>query len=157
MTKHMIRNTAIAIAAAASLGLGACTSSVGGNVYSRGDVGSVNRVEAGTVTSVRQVKIEGTQSGIGTATGAVVGGVAGSTIGGGDEERAIGAVIGAVAGGIAGSAAERGVTGTTGYEYTIRLERNGEQVVIVQGSDVLIGIGAPVNIVYGNRVRVVPR
>lgn len=151
------RQLALAGAMVAALGLGACTSSVGGNVYSRGDVGSISRVESGQVVNARQVKIEGTQSGIGTATGAVVGGVAGSTVGGGDEERAIGAVVGAVVGGLAGAAVEKGATGTTGIEYTIRMDRDGRTVVIVQGADIVIPVGAPVDIIYGDRVRVVPR
>jgi outer membrane lipoprotein SlyB len=152
-----VRALAIAGVVLATLGVSACTSGVGGNVYSRGDVGNISRVETGTLIGARQVKIEGTQTGVGAATGAVVGGVAGSTIGGGDEERAIGAVVGAVLGGIGGAAVEKGTTGTTGFEFTVRLDSNGETVVILQGADIVIPIGAPVNIVYGDRVRVVPR
>jgi len=61
------------------------------------------------VESVRHVQIEGTRSGIGTAAGAVVGGIGGSNIGGG-KGSSVGTVLGAVAGGVVGSAIEQGTT-----------------------------------------------
>lgn len=150
------RAAAAAVLMTAGLGLSACAGGLGANDYSRSEVGNISRVEAGQVTSVRQVNIEGTGSGLGTATGAVIGGAAGSTIGGGDEERLIAGVLGAVLGGLAGSAVEEGTTSQQGFEYTIDLA-NGKTIVVVQGADVLLGVGAPVNVIYGNRVRVVPR
>ena len=59
--------------------LAACASSNSGGAYTRTQTRQVQTVKMGTVESVRLVKIEGTKSPIGTGTGAVVGGVAGST------------------------------------------------------------------------------
>ena len=85
-----------------SLTLLACATSRSGDVYSRDDTRKIQTVRMGVVESVRTVKIEGTQSNIGTATGAVVGGIAGSSVGSGGRDSAVAAVLGAVVGGIAG-------------------------------------------------------
>ena len=110
--------------------LAACASSNSGDVYRREDTRKVQSVRMGVIESVRNVKLEGTNSNIGTAAGAVVGGIAGSTVGEG-KGSAIGAVIGAVAGGIAGSAIEEVATRTDGVEITVKLD-NGSLVAIVQ-------------------------
>jgi outer membrane lipoprotein SlyB len=93
----------------------------------------VQTVKLGVVESVRQVKLEGTKSPVGTIAGGVIGGVAGSTVGQGSGS-AIMAAIGAVAGGLAGSAAEEGLTRKDGLEITVKLE-NGTLVAIVQEAD----------------------
>lgn len=110
--------------------LGACATSNSGDVYRREDTRKIQSVRMGVIESVRSVKLEGTNSNIGTAAGAVVGGIAGSTVGEG-KGSAIGAVIGAVAGGIAGSAIEEVATRTDGVEITVKLD-NGSLVAIVQ-------------------------
>ncbi|HWT29153.1 MAG TPA: hypothetical protein VN084_06540, partial [Methylophilaceae bacterium] len=76
----MRHNTMIVITAVALL-LGGCASSNSGSVYSRDEARRVQTVKTGVVESVRQVKLEGTKSPVGTAGGAVVGGVAGSQVG----------------------------------------------------------------------------
>ena len=119
----------ILIAVIAAL-LGACASSNSGDVYRREDTRKVQTVRMGVIESVRTVKLEGTNSNIGTAAGAVVGGIAGSTVGEG-KGSAIGAVIGAVAGGIAGSAIEEVATRADGVELTIKLD-TGAIIAIVQ-------------------------
>ena len=106
--------------------LGACATSNSGDVYRREDTRKVQSVRMGVIESVRTVKLEGTNSNIGTAAGAVVGGIAGSTVGEGK-----GSAIGAVAGGIAGSAIEEVATRTDGVEITVKLD-NGSLVAIVQ-------------------------
>ncbi|HSH98273.1 MAG: glycine zipper 2TM domain-containing protein [Methylophilaceae bacterium] len=113
--------------------LAACASSNSGNVYSRDEARKVQTIKMGVVESVRQVKLEGTKSPVGTAGGAIVGGVAGSTIGGG-KGSAIAAVVGAIAGGLAGSALEEGVTRKNGLEITVKLD-SGALVAIVQEAD----------------------
>ena len=79
---------------------------------------------------MRPVKLEGTESGVGTMSGAAVGGIAGSTVGGG-RGSAIAAVIGAVAGGIAGAAIEDSTTRRTGIEVTVKLD-SGQYIAVVQ-------------------------
>lgn len=147
---------ALAVAAAAG-SLAACASGLGGDDYSRSDAYSVARIETGVIVSSQPANIEGTKSGIGTATGAVVGGAAGSQIGGGDEERVIAGVLGAVVGGIAGSAIEEGTTRQAGTAYYVRLDKNGETVRILQADAQPMPNGTPVLVEYGARPRVVPQ
>jgi outer membrane lipoprotein SlyB len=152
-------NKAFAAAfAALALALAGCASGLGANSYERGQVGTVARVEEGTVVASRAIVIEGSQTGqtVGTATGAVIGGVAGSQIGGGSDERAIAGVIGAVGGGIIGNAIGKNATKQPGFAYTVRL-RSGELVTITQGGDIAIANGTPVLVEYGARARVIPQ
>jgi outer membrane lipoprotein SlyB len=128
-----MRTTPLLVIAAFSFILGACASSNSGSVYSRDEARKVQTVKLGVVESVRQVKLEGTKSPVGTIAGGVIGGVAGSTVGQG-RGSAIIAAIGAVAGGLAGSAAEEGLTRKDGLEITVKLE-NGTLVAIVQEAD----------------------
>ncbi|MBP8008661.1 MAG: hypothetical protein KAY87_05980, partial [Thiopseudomonas sp.] len=58
-----------------------CASSLSGDTYSRADARKVQTIRMGTIESLRPVRIEGTKTPIGAGAGAVVGGVAGSTIG----------------------------------------------------------------------------
>jgi outer membrane lipoprotein SlyB len=116
-----------------SLFLAACASSNSGSVYSRDDARKVQTIKTGVVESVRQVKLEGTKSAVGTVAGAAVGGVAGSSIGHG-KGSVVGAVIGAVAGGLAGSAIEEGVTRKDALEITVKID-GGALVAIVQEAD----------------------
>ncbi len=112
------------------LGLAGCASSNSGSVYSRDETRQMQTVKQGVVESVRQVKIEGTDSKIGAVAGGVVGGVAGSGMGKGKGEIITG-VLGAVAGAVAGSAAEEVLTRKDGVEITVKLN-DGSLVAIVQ-------------------------
>lgn len=121
---------AATLAVVGTLGLSGCASSRAGNVYSRDQARAAQTVTWGTVQAVRAVRIEGTRSQVGTASGAVVGGLAGSTVGGGTG-RAIATVGGAVLGGVAGAAAEEGITRTSGVEVTVAMD-NGNTIAVVQ-------------------------
>jgi len=125
--QHLLKSIAILIIASL---LNACASSNAGDVYSRDEARKIQTIRKGLVESVRTVKLEGTKTPIGTATGAVIGGVAGSTVGEG-KGSSIAAVIGAVAGGLLGSAAEEGLTRKDAFEITVKLD-NGSLVAIVQ-------------------------
>lgn len=118
------------VAALMVLGLAGCASSNSGGVYSRDETRQMQTVKQGVVESVRQVKIEGTDSKVGAVAGGVVGGVAGSGMGKGKGEIITG-VLGAVAGALAGSAAEEVLTRKDGVEITVRME-DGSLVAIVQ-------------------------
>ena len=52
--------------------LGACATSNSGDVYRREDTRKIQSVRMGVIESVRTVKLEGTNSNIGTAAGAAV-------------------------------------------------------------------------------------
>ena len=114
--------------------LGACASSNSGQVYSRDDARKTQTVRTGIVESVRQVKLEGTKSPIGTVAGAAVGGIAGSSIGEG-KGSSIGAVIGAVVGGLAGSAAEEMMTRKDALEITVKLDGGGLTAVVQEADE----------------------
>jgi outer membrane lipoprotein SlyB len=116
-----------------SIFLGACASSNSGSVYSRDDARKVQTVKTGVVESVRQVKLEGTKTPIGTVAGGAIGGIAGGSVGHGSGS-AIVAVIGAVVGGIAGSAAEEGITRKDALEITVKID-GGALVAVVQEAD----------------------
>jgi outer membrane lipoprotein SlyB len=117
------------IAAAALAFLAACTTT-SPDVVQRGDAQRLATVQDATVLSVRNVTVDGNQSGAGAATGAVLGGVAGSTRSSGRESAAI-AVAGAVAGAVIGNAIERGATREDAVEILLQM-RNGDRRAIVQ-------------------------
>jgi len=113
--------------------LSACAGGLGSGDYSREQARGVQEVQMGVVEALREVKIEGTKSGIGPAAGAVVGGVAGSEVGGG-KGSIIGSVLGAVAGGVAGGAVEEGATRQKGIEITVKLD-GGRTIAVTQAVD----------------------
>lgn len=125
-----VRRIAAGLAIAGMAGLVGCASDLGGDSYERAEARGVMTVRFGEVTTVRPVKLEGTESGVGTLSGAAIGGIAGSSVGGG-KGSAVAAVIGAVAGGIAGSAIENNTTRKLGVEITVKLD-NGQYIAVVQ-------------------------
>lgn len=140
----------IAVAAASVAVLGGCASSMSGGAYSRGQTRQVQEVQMGVVESVRQVKIEGTKSPVGTGAGAVIGGIAGSNIGAG-KGSTVGTILGAVAGGVAGSAIEEGVMRKDGLEITVKLD-NGRMIAITQEADEQFRVGERVRVLSGGGV-----
>jgi len=63
--------------------LSGCASNLSGDSYSRSEARRAQQVEYGEIISLRPVQIEGTKSPVGAGAGAVVGGIGGSTLGGG--------------------------------------------------------------------------
>jgi outer membrane lipoprotein SlyB len=129
-----------------SVFLAACASSNSGSVYSRDDARKVQTVKTGVIESVRQVKLEGTKTPIGTVAGGAIGGIAGGSVGNGGRTSAVVAVIGAVAGAIAGSALEEGITRKDALEITVKLD-GGALIAIVQEADEPFNIGEKVRII----------
>lgn len=134
--------------AALTLVVSGCANSYGTGTTSTRSVGQASTVYTGVVTSAREVTIKPDRSLIGTATGAVLGGLAGSELGGGDKAQTAGAIGGAVVGGIAGNAAGKAVGTQRGYAYIVRFD-NGEVKEIVQGADLYIQPGTPVSAIAG--------
>lgn len=135
---------------AGMLVLTGCISSRSGEVYSRDQARHMQDVQMGVVEHVREIVIEGTQSGIGAVAGGAVGGIGGGEIGHGKGSSA-GAVIGAVLGGVAGGAIEEATTRKKGYEITVRLD-SGRTVAIAQEADEVFKVGEPVRIITGGGV-----
>jgi outer membrane lipoprotein SlyB len=144
-----MRLTTLILVTAITGALGACATSNSGDVYSREDTRKVQTVRMGVVEGIRQVKLEGTKSPVGTIAGAAVGGIAGSTVGGNDKVSAIAAVIGAVAGAVAGAAIEEGITREDGIEITVKLD-NGTLIAIVQEATDKFTPGERVRLIESN-------
>ena len=142
---------------ALTLALAGCANSYGPSTASTGAVGQASTVYQGTVTSVREVTIKSDRSLIGTATGAVLGGLAGSELGGGDKAQTAGAIGGAVAGGVVGNQAGKALSTKRGYAYIVRFS-TGDVKEIIQGADIYIAPGTPVDIIAGaDGWKLVPR
>jgi outer membrane lipoprotein SlyB len=129
-------NRSILIAISISLltvGLTGCVSGLQGSTYSRSEARQVQEVEFGTVLSTNPVVIEGKQSGAGQLPGAIIGGVAGSSVGEGKGQQ-IFTILGAVGGAVVGSMIEEQATRTQGLELTIKMD-SGKTLSIVQEVD----------------------
>lgn len=149
-----MKKLALALVLPLALIINACTSNIGSNHYATSSTGEVNRAAKGTVVSVRQVSVQ-SENGAGTLIGAAAGGVAGSTIGGGNTAHILGALGGAVLGGMAGDAAQGALSKQGGYEYVIQLDSGG-MVTVTQGNDVLLTPGQKCMVLYGRQARVIP-
>jgi outer membrane lipoprotein SlyB len=125
-----------------------CGHQQAGTVYSRGAVGQAQTVEEGEVILVRQVKIEGSRSGIGTIAGGYLGYKGGKALSrniGSSSGSSATKVAGAVGGAVGGRAVERKATEKTGLEVTVRLE-NGRVISVVQPSGEQFDIGDKVRV-----------
>lgn len=116
-----------------TVGLTGCVSGLQGSTYSRSEARQVQEVEFGTVLSTNPVVIEGKQSGAGQLPGAIIGGVAGSSVGEGKGQQ-IFTILGAVGGAVVGSMIEEQTTRTQGLELTIKMD-SGKTLSIVQEVD----------------------
>ena len=116
-----------------TVGLTGCVSGLQGSTYSRSEARQVQEVEFGTVLSTNPVVIEGKQSVAGQLPGAIIGGVAGSSVGEGKGQQ-IFTILGAVGGAVVGSMIEEQATRTQGLELTIKMD-SGKTLSIVQEVD----------------------
>lgn len=96
-----------------------------------GQANVLQRTELGTVTSVREVNIEGQKSNLGMYGGGIIGGAAAS--GGRGVGGAVVQATGAVAGAVVGQAVEEVATRKRAQEITIRLD-DGSTVTVTQES-----------------------
>lgn len=141
-----VKAIAMAVCAVAVLG-GCAQQGLGGGDYSRSQVRGEQTVRMGVVESVREVRIDGRESGVGTATGAVLGGLAGSEVGKGRGSVA-GAVAGAVVGGIIGQSIEKSNTDRRGVEVTVKLD-SGKIIAVTQEADEVFRVGDRVRVLSG--------
>ncbi len=151
--KNLLRGAMLGLL---SLSVVACAVSPAGNVYSARDAGVPSRVKIGTLVSVEPIVIQGDNTGIGAGTGAVLGGVAGSQIGGGDDEQIIAGVAGAVIGGVIGNVTERRARTTQGFRYTIDIDGEGLTTVAQADPQPVAAPGSRVRVEFGSRVKVLP-
>jgi outer membrane lipoprotein SlyB len=116
--------------AGALLAVLAACSTTSPDVVKREDAQRLAQVEDAVVLNVRPVVVDGSQSGAGAATGAVIGGVGGSAVGGSREQVIVG-VVGAVVGGVVGNAVERFGTREDANEILLQMS-NGQRRSIIQ-------------------------
>lgn len=134
--------------AAATLAMStACTSNMGANQRSAGSVGYASTVMAGTVQATTPVTISKDNSILGAGVGAVLGGLAGSELGGGDKAQTAGAIGGAVLGGLAGNEAGKALGRRNGFSYIVAFD-SGEVKEIVLAGDASYAPGTRVNVVF---------
>ncbi len=107
----------------------------------------------GTVATVENIQVDSDYKlGVGTAVGAVAGGILGSAVGDSKTATAVGAVLG----GIAGTYGETKVRNKTVQRVTVDM-RSGGRVTIVQPVDSRLSAGMPVRVEgSGEDARVVP-
>jgi outer membrane lipoprotein SlyB len=136
------------------LALAACASS-SPDVIQRGDAQRMAQVQDGIVLSVRNVVVDGSQSGIGAAVGGVVGAIGGSAGSSVQREAQVLGVLAGVAGAAAGNAIERFSTKEEALEILVQL-KGGERRAIVQakGNELLAAGDAVVLVTTGGKVRV---
>ena len=101
----------------------------------------------GTVESVRAIQHTVKPSGVGVVAGALVGGLLGNQVGGGNG-RALATVAGAVGGGFAGNEVEKRTHTTTTYQVRVHLE-NGRSRVFAYQQQPGWNVGDHVRVVNG--------
>jgi len=139
-----------AIIAASALGLGACAYHAGSGDYPGYQVAGEQSVRFGVVESVRDVRIQPGNTGVGGAGGAMLGSVAGSHVGGGSGQVA-GAIGGAILGGIIGHNVEASANARPGLEVTVLLD-SGAYVAVVQAPDEMFRSGDRVRVLSGRGI-----
>jgi len=84
----------------------------------------------GVVESARAMQQQAPATGLGAAAGALLGGVLGHQVGGGNG-KTLATIAGAVGGGLAGNAVEKNTHTTTSYEVIVRMEDGSRQRFIM--------------------------
>jgi outer membrane lipoprotein SlyB len=145
----------ILIAISAILILASCAKNLESDVYSEREALEMKQISKGKFLEVIPVKVEGDKV-VGTASGAVIGGVAGSTVGGNDKVKVIMASVGALVGSGVGKTIDGWITNQEGYQYIIELRRNGDIVAIVQGKNNALEVGDQVLLLHnGEETKVI--
>jgi len=121
----------LALGAAALAGLlGGCAYHMGPGDYHAGEARGEQAVRFGVVETVRDVRIQPFNTGVGSTTGAFVGGIAGSNVGGGTGQ-ILGAIGGTIIGSILGYNIEQSANERPGLEVTVLLD-SGKYIAVVQ-------------------------
>jgi outer membrane lipoprotein SlyB len=151
------KKLAIAALAAAGVLLGGCvTQGYGSADYNAWQTRNEQSVRFGVVEGVRGVKLQAGGTGTGTLVGATLGGLAGSTVGGGSTANAAGAVAGALIGGLAGQSIEKSANERQAIEITVLLD-GGKYIAVTQEADVEFRVGDRVRVLSdGRTTRVAP-
>ena len=145
------KSLGLAVAAVALLGVAGCAAPPRGGADYRGyETRTEQSVRFGVVESVRVIRIDAPQTGVGATSGAILGGIAGSNVGGGSGAAAA-AVAGALLGGIIGSHIEADANAGSGIEITVLLD-GGRYIAVVQAADEVFRVGDRVRVLSGQGI-----
>ena len=151
----MFKQFALVAAVAGAVSLTGCVVAPPNSV-SAYDAQRMSTVVDATVLSVTPVTIQGRDTGVGTVSGAVIGGIAGSNVGGPRTGGIVG-IAGAVVGGLIGNAVERDATQRQGLEILVQLKNGDRRSVVQAAGPEVFAAGEPVIMVTtGGRTRVMP-
>ena len=134
-------------AAAAAMGLAGCAYHAGSADYRGYEALGEQSVRFGVVEAVRDVRIRPMNTGVGSASGAFIGGIAGSHVGGGSGQ-AIGAIAGTLIGSIIGFNAEQQANELAGVEVMVLLDA-GNYIAVVQQAGEAFRPGERVRVLTG--------
>ena len=124
-----------------------------GSTYDRGEMGQPQSFSKGIFISQRNVTVKGTESGVGAVSGAVMGGLGGSTVSDDGAISAIGAIGGAIVGGMIGAKAEELIMRGEASEFVIQPDV-GEPFTLIQVNDEELKTGDRVLIINSDKIRV---
>ena len=125
-----------------------------GSTYDRGEMGQPQSFSKGVIVSVRDVKIKGTESGVGAVSGAVLGGLGGSKVSEDKTTSAIGAIGGAIVGGLIGTKAEELIMRGNASEFIIQPDI-GEPFTSIQVNNEELKAGERILIINSDKIRIV--
>ena len=143
----MKQNLIAAMLAGSALAVAGGCASFAPQDYGYSEARSIESVVYGTIESVRPVRLNEDHGGVGSAAGAVIGGLAGNELGHG-AGRAVTTILGAIGGGLAGNAIERNATAQRGTEIVVRLD-SGASIAVVQGASEQFETGQRVRVLTG--------
>ena len=143
----MKQNLIAAMLAGLALAVAGGCASFAPQDYGYSEARSIESVVYGIIESVRPVRLNEDHGGVGSAAGAVIGGLAGNELGHG-AGRAVTTILGAIGGGLAGNAIERNATAQSGTEIVVRLD-SGASIAVVQGASEQFETGQRVRVLTG--------
>jgi len=124
-----------------------------GSTYEREEMGQPQSFSKGVIISERNVTVKGTESGVGAVSGALMGGLGGSTVSDNGPISAIGAIGGAIIGGMVGAQAEELIMKNEASEFIIQPD-TGEPFTLIQVNDEKLKAGDRVLIINSDKIRV---
>ena len=124
-----------------------------GSSYDRGEMGQPQNFSKGIIISERNVTVKGTESGVGAISGALMGGLGGSTVSDNGPVSAIGAIGGAIIGGMVGAQAEELIMKNEASEFIIQPDA-GEPFTLIQINDEKLKAGDRVLIINSDKIRI---
>ena len=131
-----------------ALALAGCAHPIRGSDYFAYETQREQTVRYGVVDTVRDVRLRSRETGVGGATGAMIGAIGGSHIGGGHHGSLAGFLGGAILGGIIGQEVERSHNEHPGLEVTVVLD-SGRTIAVVQDADERFRPGDRVRVLSG--------